>query len=283
MVKNCLYIFLFLSFIANAQTPEQIEEFQRKKQLEMQAFEKKKSDDLNKFISEQEEKKRRFIEKRNAEMQAFIKNEEDWNLITIGRKGNVNKTVIEEQKLPKKVESKKEDSVQEQMEKEAVKDQQPIKEDKFISETKIEAPDYTQTDNSKVIDSKKYLSPLPKDSYRTSSKFGYRIHPIYKTKRFHGGIDYAAAKGTDVFSISQGVVAHSGWSNSYGNFIIIKHEEELKSIYAHLDVLNVKKGQTIEQGFVIGEVGMTGSATGNHLHFEIVQNGKKVDPNSFIE
>lgn len=260
MIRCIILILGIIPSILLSQTQDKIEQYRKEQEKKMQAIQ----NEASKFERDEQEKKRKFIEQRNAEMQAFIKSEEDWNLLTLGYKGNVRETVIEKREIKKEENS----------------EQQPFEEQKKFEE-RTSKPSYI-----KVIPEEKksgYISPLPKGSYRTSSKFGYRIHPIYKSKRFHGGVDFAAPKGTKVFSTNSGIVEHSGWSDSYGNFIIVKHEDGRKSIYAHLDKLNVSKGTKVEKGAIIGFVGMTGSATGNHLHFEIVDSGKKIDPVSLIE
>lgn len=113
---------------------------------------------------------------------------------------------------------------------------------------------------------------------RISSSFGRRFHPIRKTWRNHNGIDYAAVTGTEVRTIGDGTVQSAGWSNSYGNVIYIDHGDKKVTVYAHLSRINVKKGQKVSKGQLIGAVGATGMATGPHLHFEFRVNGQFKDP-----
>lgn len=119
-------------------------------------------------------------------------------------------------------------------------------------------------------------SPVPYS--RKTSGFGMREHPILHTQRAHKGVDYSAPAGTPVISVSDGVVLESGFQGGFGNTVIIKHNARQSTIYAHLSKINVRKGQSIKQGDLVGAVGSTGLATGPHLHFEFRINGQHVDP-----
>lgn len=117
---------------------------------------------------------------------------------------------------------------------------------------------------------------------RVSSTYGYRIHPVYKTKKFHSGTDLAAPKGTPIYAYSQGTVVSAGWNGGYGNCVIIDHGNGQQTLYAHASKLNVTSGQTVTRGQKIAEVGTTGTSTGNHLHFEYRVNGKSADPSGIF-
>jgi len=118
-----------------------------------------------------------------------------------------------------------------------------------------------------------------KDLTRTASGFGLRIHPIYKIIKFHYGMDFTAPAGTDVYSTGNGViVAVLSSKRGLGNHIIIDHSFGYTSIYAHLSNFNVRVGQKVQRGDVIGFVGNTGTSVANHLHYEIKLNGTNVDP-----
>jgi murein DD-endopeptidase MepM/ murein hydrolase activator NlpD len=105
-----------------------------------------------------------------------------------------------------------------------------------------------------------------------------REHPILQTMRAHTGVDYAAPVGTPVISVADGVVAESSFQGGYGNMVVIQHNAHQSTAYAHLSRMNVRKGQTIKQGDIVGAVGSTGLSTGPHLHFEFRMNGRHVDP-----
>ncbi len=122
-----------------------------------------------------------------------------------------------------------------------------------------------------------------KDLTRTASGWGWRVHPIYKIVKFHYGIDFTAPQGTDVYATGDGVVEsiNSG-KRGYGNHIIVNHGFGYKTLYAHLLSFNVRAGQKVKRGEVIGFVGSTGASLAPHLHYEVEINGEKVDPINFF-
>jgi murein DD-endopeptidase MepM/ murein hydrolase activator NlpD len=118
-----------------------------------------------------------------------------------------------------------------------------------------------------------------KDLTRTASGYGWRIHPIYKISKFHYGMDFTAPSGTDVYASGNGtVVAVLSAQRGLGKHIIIDHGFGYSSVYAHLSNFNVRIGQKVQRGDVIGFVGNTGTSVANHLHYEIKLNGVNVDP-----
>ncbi|MCM1320956.1 MAG: M23 family metallopeptidase [Bacteroides sp.] len=119
-------------------------------------------------------------------------------------------------------------------------------------------------------------SPLPPGIL--TSGYGLRISPISGTEKFHNGIDLAAPEGTEVYACKAGIVKQTGSSPVYGKFVIIGHDERMSSFYAHLSAMHVSAGDAVSGGDVIGEVGTTGASTGPHLHFEVLSDGKGIDP-----
>ncbi len=118
-----------------------------------------------------------------------------------------------------------------------------------------------------------------KDLKRTASGFGYRIHPIYKISKFHSGMDFTAPTGTDVFATGNGVIKEvKSARRELGNHIVIDHGFGFETVYAHLDGFNVRVGQKVKRGDVIGFVGSTGLSTAPHLHYEVLVNGSHTDP-----
>lgn len=113
---------------------------------------------------------------------------------------------------------------------------------------------------------------------RLSSGYGKRPHPIFKAVKHHSGVDLAAPEKSHVRSVSQGVVIFAGQLPGYGKVVSVKHSEEYVSVYGHLSKFEVKIGDMITAGTVIGRVGQTGHATGPHLHFEWRKDGKPLDP-----
>jgi murein DD-endopeptidase MepM/ murein hydrolase activator NlpD len=119
----------------------------------------------------------------------------------------------------------------------------------------------------------------PLEFSRITSGFSRaRFHPVLQTWRAHKGIDYAAPTGTRVRATADGVVEFAGPQSGYGNVVIIEHQGKYSSLYGHLSRLAVRSGQRVEQAEVIGYVGMTGLATGPHLHYEFRLDGRQQNP-----
>ena len=116
----------------------------------------------------------------------------------------------------------------------------------------------------------------------TSSAYGYRVHPIYGTVKFHAGEDIPASYGAEILAAASGTVTTAGWVSGYGNYTVIDHGGGTMTAYGHQSSIIVSVGDYVEQGQVIGYVGSTGNSTGPHLHFEVYQNGSTVDPKSFF-
>lgn len=123
---------------------------------------------------------------------------------------------------------------------------------------------------------------LPR-AVRHLSGFGYRIHPIYKTRKMHAGIDFTAPTGTPVQAAGDGVVKRvERISHGYGHNVIIDHGYGYQTLYAHFSKIAVKKGQKVKRGQKIGEVGSTGTSTAPHCHYEILYKGQKVNPINYV-
>jgi len=119
--------------------------------------------------------------------------------------------------------------------------------------------------------------------YRISSPYGYRADPFTGAKSFHTGVDLACPTGTPVVSAASGTVSFVGYSNVFGNYIIVKHSNGYQTLYGHLSKILAGKGQHVSQGTRIGLVGSTGYSTGPHLHFTIFKNGKLIDPMTLVK
>jgi murein DD-endopeptidase MepM/ murein hydrolase activator NlpD len=115
-----------------------------------------------------------------------------------------------------------------------------------------------------------------------SSYFGMRTHPISGRREMHKGIDFAGSMGGQVIAVAKGVVTYSGKRYSYGNLIEIAHGNGYSTRYAHNSRLMVSVGDTVEKGFQIAEIGSSGRSTGPHVHFEVLKNGREVNPIPFI-
>lgn len=118
-----------------------------------------------------------------------------------------------------------------------------------------------------------------KDLKRIASGFGWRSHPILKRRIFHYGIDFTAPRGTNIYATGDGVVVEAKRARGgYGNCIVIDHGYGYETLYAHLYKFNVRRGEKVKRGQIIGTVGNTGLSVGSHLHYEVHKNGKKVNP-----
>lgn len=115
-----------------------------------------------------------------------------------------------------------------------------------------------------------------------TSDFGWRIHPIYGTRRLHAGTDFGVDEGTPVHAADGGVVVEAGWVSGYGYTVIIDHGNGMSTLYAHNSDVAVSPGQTVSKGQVVSYSGNTGGSTGPHLHFEVRINGEPTDPMGYL-
>lgn len=116
-----------------------------------------------------------------------------------------------------------------------------------------------------------------------TSRFGWRSHPVSGQNDFHTGVDIAAAQGTPILAALPGVVEQTGYSESYGNFVVLRHSDNLRTTYNHCSEILAKEGEQLARGDRIALVGSTGISTGPHLHFEVEVKGLKADPLQALE
>lgn len=117
-----------------------------------------------------------------------------------------------------------------------------------------------------------------KDLDHEPSGFGMRMHPIYKYVKFHSGMDFTANVGTEIYATGDGVVELAEYSPGYGNHVVIKHGYGYSSLYGHMEKMNVRVGNKVKRGELIGVVGNTGLSSGPHVHYEVHKNGVAVNP-----
>jgi len=115
-------------------------------------------------------------------------------------------------------------------------------------------------------------------SGRMSSNFGLRTHPILGGLRFHDGVDLAAPVGTPIRATSDGIVERAAWTGGYGLMVEVNHGQGTETLYGHMERMAVSAGQSVKKGDVLGYVGSTGLSTGPHLHYEVRQSGRAVNP-----
>ena len=132
-------------------------------------------------------------------------------------------------------------------------------------------------ENGKSI--KKALMKTPINGARLSSPFGMRKHPILGFNKMHRGTDFAAPLGTPIMASGDGIITKAGWCGGGGNCVKIKHNTTYQTIYAHMSKFSnlAIPGSRVKQGQIIGYVGSTGMSTGPHLHYEVIENGKKIN------
>jgi len=117
---------------------------------------------------------------------------------------------------------------------------------------------------------------------RITSHIGWRKNPFGGGYEFHSGIDIYAPHGSKVRATADGVVVLAGWYGDYGKTVIIRHPSGYLTLYAHLSQIDVKEGQRVKAGDVVGRVGSTGRSTGPHLHYEVIKNNRPIDPSKFL-
>ncbi|MCH9813627.1 MAG: M23 family metallopeptidase [Epsilonproteobacteria bacterium] len=123
----------------------------------------------------------------------------------------------------------------------------------------------------------------PCSSKRITSKFGYRVHPIYKSRRFHHGIDFGGKMGTPIVATADGIVEFADFDKGYGNLVVISHNFGFKTAYGHMQKkLQVVRGDFVKKGDVIGYLGNSGISTGPHLHYEVKYIKNVLDPYHFL-
>lgn len=123
---------------------------------------------------------------------------------------------------------------------------------------------------------------LPVRATRISSGYGSRWHPVLGGSRFHAGMDFPAPTGTPVYATAPGMIAGAGWCGNYGYCVVIDHGRGYSTLFAHLSAVLVDSGSLIGSGQAVGRVGTTGLSTGPHLHYEVRQNGRPLDPGRYL-
>lgn len=129
---------------------------------------------------------------------------------------------------------------------------------------------------------KSYLAHMPVRTGYMSSNYGYRTDPFTGHAAFHGGIDFAGAEGTHVYAVAPGIVTWAGPRTGYGNLVEISHGDGVSTRYAHASSVTVKVGDLVSKDQLVAYMGSTGRSTGPHLHYEVLREGKQVDPATYI-
>src|SRR6185437_869643 len=157
--------------------------------------------------------------------------------------------------------------------------------DQLIKKIYVQSKSYDEIERlaqnkEKMLASIPAIQPIDNKSLKCIiSGFGWRIHPIFKTERFHTGIDFAAAEGTPIYATGDGIVEKADDSEQgYGNHVVINHGFGYETLYGHMCRMAVTAGEKVKRGQVIGYVGCIGQCTGDHVHYEVIKNGEKINP-----
>ena len=126
------------------------------------------------------------------------------------------------------------------------------------------------------------IMPVQDGDIWMTSGFGWRKGPFTGLRQFHSGVDFSGKKGVPIIATADGVVKSTGYDSMLGNNVLISHDARFETLYGHLLKIKVKEGEKVKRGQVIGLMGSTGRSTGNHVHYEIVDKGNKVNPYNFI-
>ncbi|PTQ89863.1 M23 family metallopeptidase [Agitococcus lubricus] len=148
-------------------------------------------------------------------------------------------------------------------------------------ETQLQALDSVLF-NKRLQNNQSYLANLPVRNAAITSTFGYRTDPFTGRAAFHGGIDFSGAQGADIYSVASGVVSFAGVKAGYGNVVEVNHGNGYTTRYAHAQSIVAKAGDLVAKDQLIAYMGSTGRSTGTHLHYEVLLNGKQIDPASYV-
>ena len=209
------------------------------------------------------------VEDKKAEIEAQKEEQEEARSIATDKQNQLSVKIKEKENLAKALEKD-------------IKKYTQVYEDARRQEESLKGSLKYSSSTSQYLGSGRFCWPAP--SYtRISSPYGYRIHPIFNTKKFHSGVDLAAPGGSNILAAETGKVISAGWNGGYGNCLVVDHGGGISTLYAHASKLCVSKGDYVTKGQVIAKVGTTGNSTGNHLHFEVLINGKTTNPMSYIQ
>jgi murein DD-endopeptidase MepM/ murein hydrolase activator NlpD len=211
-----------------------------------------------------------FVQRVSQERRAYEAAERELERNTSELTGLIRNLIIQRQKeLERKrrlaVEARK--RAAREAARQAAKNKQPVK---------TLDPEVAVTD---TVGTGRFVSP---GGGRTTSRFGYRVHPVYRTRKFHAGVDFGMPMGAAIRAADSGVVLYSGWYGGYGRTVIIDHGNGLTTLYGHTSAAYVSAGESIQRGQRVAAVGSTGLSTGPHLHFEVRVNGTPVNPMNYL-
>ncbi len=195
----------------------------------------------------------------------------------------------EEARLAREAEEKHQDLLEKQADKNALLAK--VENDREVSQQAYEELLAASQEVERLIQASRYRYQFPGGGSgamiwpligEITSEYGWRIHPIYGTSRYHSGMDIGGDYGDPILAAAAGIVTYSGWISGYGYAVIIDHGGGISTLYGHNEALAVSEGQTVAQGQVIAYCGSTGNSTGPHCHFEVREGGEPVDPMGYL-
>lgn len=261
-----------------SQMEADFEKFKREREKDFQDFKQKREEELKKmeqeyldYYNEMTGLKKHYVKKKEPEKAQTVQDIIDYeNAIakTLGYK------------IPERIKGKVEPTTKAEV---------SINEDIKTEDEKVKvegnAPEVTSSTfkpDAGTRDGIPVLTPLPKRLSKITSPFGVRIHPTLGRPIKHNGLDFGSGRGAEVYAASSGKVVLAQYNKTYGNYIIIEHNNGTSSVYAHLDKITVAKGNPVKKGEVIGYTGSTGRSSGPHLHYEVRIKGIPVDPKGYL-
>lgn len=273
---------LIISTNAQNKTKSQLEadfeKFKKEREQDFQDFKQKREAELKKmeqeyldYYNEMTGLKKHYVEKKEPEKAQTVQDIIDYE-------NTIAKTLG--YKIPERVKEKVEANT-----KSEVSNKEEVKTDAEnvnVEDKKPEVSSSTFKPEAGTRDGIPVLTPLPKRLAKITSPFGVRIHPTLGRPVKHNGVDFGSGRGAEVYAASSGKVVLAQYNGTYGNYIIIEHNDGTSSVYAHLDKITVSKGSPVRKGDVIGYTGSTGRSTGPHLHYEVRIKGIPVDPKGFL-
>jgi len=262
-----------------SQQEADFEKFKREREQDFQDFKQKREAELKKmeqdyldYYNEMTGLKKHYEEKKEPEKAQAVQEIIDYE-------NTIAKTLG--YKIPERIKEKAKDETTTEN---PISTNEDIKDAKENIEEKKEPETPTLTLKADVgtRDGIPVLTPVPKRLAKITSPFGVRIHPTLGRPIKHNGVDFGSGRGAEVFAASSGRVALAQYNGTYGNYIIIEHNDGTSSVYAHLERITTTKGSPVRKGEVIGYTGSTGRSTGPHLHYEVRIKGIPVDPKGYL-
>lgn len=279
VLLNLLGISSFAQEKRKSQQEADFEKFKREREQDFQDFKQKREAELKKmeqdyldYYNEMTGLKKHYEEKKEPEKAQAVQEIIDYE-------NTIAKTLG--YKIPERIKEKAKDVTTTEN---PISTNEDIKDAKENIEEKKEPETPTLTLKADVgtRDGIPVLTPVPKRLAKITSSFGVRIHPTLGRPIKHNGVDFGSGRGAEVFAASSGRVALAQYNGTYGNYIIIEHNDGTSSVYAHLERITTTKGSPVRKGEVIGYTGSTGRSTGPHLHYEVRIKGIPVDPKGYL-